>query len=284
MMRFFLLMGLCWPLIVPAETSLWRVSKDGNELYLGGTVHLLSESDYPLPDEYEQAFRQADTLVLEADLDAFEQPEARQRLLKNLLYSNGATLKENLTPKTYRALARYCRSAGISLELMQAMKPALVVLTLTMTKMKNLNMAGAGVDQYFLSKARKQKKKVIGLENAEDQIQSLEDMGKGLENEFILSTITDINQTSGYVASLVKAWRHGDLAGLERIGLNPMRKDFPEFNVSLLTVRNQAWLPKIETMLNTQEKELILVGVLHLAGSDGVLAQLTRKGYRVEQY
>lgn len=282
--RFLLLFCLCWPLLAMAETSLWRVSKDGNELYLGGTVHLLSKSDYPLPDEYEQAFRGADVLVLETDLKAFEKPEARQRLVKNLLYSDGTTLKDNLKPKTYRALSRYCRAAGISLDNMQFMKPSLVVLTLTMTKLEKLKMAGAGVDQFFLAKAKAQKKPVSGLENAEDQIQSLENMGKGKENEFIISTIKEMNKAEGYVASMVKAWRTGNLAELETIGIKPLRDDFAELNESLLTARNQAWLPRIEAMLKTKDKELILVGALHLAGSDGVLAQLKNKGYLVEQY
>jgi uncharacterized protein YbaP (TraB family) len=267
-----------------AETSIWRVSNNGNELYLGGTVNLLSKSDHPLPDEYEQAFRSADVLVLEADLNAFDTPEAKQQLLKSLMYNGGVTLKDKLTPETFRTLARYCRRAGISLDTLQSMKPSLVVLTLTMTKLKNLDMAGAGVDQFFLEKAKAQKKLVIGLESAEDQIQSLENMGKGQENELILSTIKEINKTKTYVVSVVKAWRSGNLTELENIGINQMRDQFPGLNQSLLTARNQAWLPKIETMLKTKDKELILVGALHLAGGDGILARLKSRGYRVEQY
>lgn len=67
-----LLIGLLLPQLAYAETSLWRVSKGNNQIYIGGTVHLLGKSDYPLPDEFEQAFREIDLLVLEADLDAFQ--------------------------------------------------------------------------------------------------------------------------------------------------------------------------------------------------------------------
>ncbi|WP_288057949.1 TraB/GumN family protein [Methylobacter sp.] len=36
--------------------------------------------------------------------------------------------------------------------------------------------------------------------------------------------------------------------------------------------------------MNTPETELILVGALHLAGEDGLLAQLRQRGYKVEPF
>jgi uncharacterized protein YbaP (TraB family) len=40
-------------------------------------------------------------------------------------------------------------------------------------------------------------------------------------------------------------------------------------------------MPQIEKMLTTAEIELILVGALHLAGQEGLLNQLEKKGYGV---
>jgi len=45
-----------------------------------------------------------------------------------------------------------------------------------------------------------------------------------------------------------------------------------------------AWLPQIESMLTTPEIEMILVGVGHLVGSEGILNQLVERGYKVEQF
>ena len=47
--------------------------------------------------------------------------------------------------------------------------------------------------------------------------------------------------------------------------------------------RNNAWMPQIEALLTTEEVEFVLVGALHLVGDDGLLAQLSAKGYRVER-
>jgi uncharacterized protein len=283
-MRYLLLIGLLLPGLACAETSLWRVSKGNHQLYLGGTIHLLSKSDHPLPDEFEQAFRSSDALVLETDLAALSEPKAQVQLLQSLMYTDGSTLKSKIKPKTYKALARYCKAAGLTLKAMQKMKPSMVVLTLTMVELKKLGMAGAGVDQFFLDKAKAKGKKTSGLETAESQINTLENMGKGHEDELILSTIKELQKTPEFMEGMKKAWRTGNLADLEKIGIKPMRDEFPRLNQSLLTSRNNAWLTKIKAMLSTPERELILVGALHLAGVDGVLAQLKKQGYVVEQY
>lgn len=283
-MRTLLFFGLLLPCLVFAETSLWRISKGSQQLVIGGTVHLLGKSDYPLPDEYEQAFREIGTLVLEADLDALSKPKSQAKLIQGLMYTDGSTLQGKIKPKTYKALTRYCKTAGLSFKPMLTMKPSMVVLTLTMAELNRLGLAGAGVDQFFLAKAKQTGKKITGLESAESQIETLENMGKGHEDELILSTIKEIRKTPEFMEEMKKAWRTGNLSDLERVGIKTMRAEFPELNESLLTTRNNAWLPKIKALLNTPERELILVGALHLAGGEGILAQLKKQGYAVKQY
>jgi uncharacterized protein len=283
-MHIILLACLLLPHLAWGETSLWRVSKGNNQLVIGGTIHLLGKSDHPLPDEFEQAFREIDTLVLEADLEALSKPEVQAQLLANLMYTDGTTLKSKINTKTYRALLRYCKASGLSINSMQSMKPSMVVLSLTLAELQRLGLAEAGVDHKFLEKAKQSGKKIMGLESAETQINTLANMGKGHENELILSTIKELKKTPAFMDEMKKAWRSGNLLDLERIGIKTMRAEFPELNKTLLTGRNNAWLPKIKAMLETPERELILVGALHLAGEDGVLAQLKKHGYAVVQY
>jgi hypothetical protein len=42
-------------------------------LYIGGTVHALPPSAFPLPPEFEKAYNATDTLVLEAKMSAPKQ-------------------------------------------------------------------------------------------------------------------------------------------------------------------------------------------------------------------
>lgn len=283
-MRTTLLICLLLPCLACAETSLWRISKGNNALIIGGTMHLLSKSDYPLPDEFEQAFREIDTLVLEADLGALSSPKVQVQMVSSLMYTDGTNIKSKIKPKTFRALARYCKSAGLSMMSMQSMKPAMVVLTLTMAELQRLGLAGAGVDQFYLDKAKKTGKKFVGLESAQTQIKTLENMGKGQEDKLILSTIKDLKKTPEFMDEMKKAWRIGNLAGLEKSGISKMRSEYPQLNQSLLTARNNSWLPKIKAMVASPEREWVLVGALHLAGDEGILSQLKKQGYAIEQY
>lgn len=68
--RFKLIAGLCALLSVSAsaETSLYEITKGDQKIYLGGTIHVLRSSDYPLPAEFEQAYENANILVLETDM------------------------------------------------------------------------------------------------------------------------------------------------------------------------------------------------------------------------
>ncbi len=283
-MRSVLLLLLLVPLASYAETSLWRVAKGDHRLFIGGTVHLLSKADYPFPDEFEQVFREVDTVIFETDLDAFSGAEMQADMLRKLTYPDGIRLQSKLSAKAYRALAAYCKTAGIPLDSLQNMKPAMVVLILTISQLKQLDMADTGVDQFFLKKAKASSKKVVGLESAEAQIQVLENMGKGQENELILSSIKELQSTPRAIKGIKSAWRNGNLKELENIGIQSMQSEFPQLRKNLLTSRNQAWLPKIKAQLETSEKALILVGALHLAGDDGLIALLKKQGYTVVQY
>src|SRR5690606_1575475 len=49
--------------------TLWRVDGVENRVYLLGSVHLLRPEDHPLPAGIEDAYHDADTLVMEMDVD-----------------------------------------------------------------------------------------------------------------------------------------------------------------------------------------------------------------------
>ena len=53
---------------VCADTSVWKVTSGDNTIYLGGTVHLLRSSDFPLPEEYEQSYQASSEIYFEIDL------------------------------------------------------------------------------------------------------------------------------------------------------------------------------------------------------------------------
>jgi uncharacterized protein YbaP (TraB family) len=65
-----------------------------------------------------------------------------------------------------------------------------------------------------------------------------------------------------------------------------MRSETPVTYRLLLVDRNNAWLPQLKARLDAHhagDNTLAVVGALHLAGEDGLLAKLRAEGYRVER-
>ena len=65
-----LLAALLPAALASADPAAWRVTgRNGGEVTLLGSMHVLRASDYPLPPLVDQLYAQADTLVMELDLD-----------------------------------------------------------------------------------------------------------------------------------------------------------------------------------------------------------------------
>lgn len=278
----FLGLVLCLAYPAYADTLVWKVTRGGEVLYIGGTIHVLSASDYPLPVEYDQAYRQADTVILETDLQRLQTPQMQQLMLSKMTYSDGRTLKQVLSKKTYQSLEDFFADRNMSMTAVQQFKPGMASMMMTMLELQRLGLVGVGVDQFYTTKARADKKALGQLESVEQQLDFLAGMGDGQEDELIAYTLRDLKKLTEFFNALKQAWRQGDVKELETLGITELKQQFPQVYNSLLVKRNNAWIPQIELMLNTKEVEFVLVGALHLVGAEGVIEQLKAKGYQVE--
>ncbi len=276
---------VCTLLTLPAysKSPLWQVSKGDDTLYIGGTVHVLSSSDFPLPSAFDEAYNNSETVVLETDMQRMKSPTVQAMIASKMSYTDGSTLKAHLKPATYAALEAYLEKTGIPAITFSGFKPAMVSMMLTMMELRKLGISGAGVDQFFASKATDDHKTLGKLETVEQQINFLAKMGESDPDEFMLYTLKDLASLEEGFNAIKQAWRNGDTDKLAELAITPLKK-FPDAYDSLIVKRNKAWVPQIEEMLKTKEVEMVLVGALHLAGDDSVLKQLEALGYKVEQF
>jgi uncharacterized protein YbaP (TraB family) len=282
-MRWFLLLLILYSSQGFSETSLWRVSKGAHTLFIGGTVHVLRKSDYPLPTAFDDAYHQSSKLVFETDIAATEDPAFGQQMLQRLMYADGRSLKDGLTPAVYRQLETFCTERGVPIVMFQQMRPPAAVVTLMMLELKRLGISDAGVDSHYFQRARAEHKTLGELETTAEQLDFLARLGKGREDDFVRYSLKDMQQLETVMRELTEAWRQGDQAKMARLSLDDMRKEFPSMYQQLLVSRNKRWLPRIEAMLNDPGTEMVLVGALHLVGDDGVLQMLRKRGYQIEQ-
>lgn len=265
-----------------AKSSVWKVSKGDDYVYIGGTVHILPPSEFPLPKEFAQAYGDSDSIVLEAKLPDPNDTAFQMNMMQKMTYSNGSNINDYLSKKTQQQLSQYVAGLGANLAMFEHFKPGFLVTMLAMLEIQKAGLSGEGVDMFYSKQAIQDNKKIEYFETADFQMNMMANMGIGDEDKFIESNLKQMKGFKAMFTDLLIAWRAGDTKQLNRVALEPMQED-PKTLKLMLTDRNKNWITDINKMFADKDREFILVGAAHLVGEQSVLALLKGKGYKVEQ-
>lgn len=269
--------------LVESKATLWKVKGDHNTMYLLGSIHVLSKHAYPLKPALERAFEDANQVVFEIDLTQFTPRSFRQEFKRTALYPSRQSLSKKLSPGTIELLKSVLPDYGLTLDKVERFKPWFLAEWLSS---RALEMAGfsdrLGVDFYFYHKAKAAGKPVLGLETLRDQAQIFDSFNDQESELYLVSTISGLPAYAVMVGRLVDAWKDGDVGLLDQL-LNQDKRSDPTTHDVLFSKRNSKWMPEIERFAHESENYLIIVGAGHLVGDDGVVAQLKRAGYSVQQ-
>lgn len=272
----------CMPMLLQAQTSVWKIEKNGKTNYIGGTVHILSEKDYPLPAAYEKAYEASSQLIFETDPIVMQNPTYQSMLMEKMNYDGDTTIQELISDSLYAELDRKCEAIGIPLAFFSKLRVSLLTSTMTLFQLKKNGIEGQGIDLYFAQKALQDNKKSLGLETPEFQFQKILYLGQGDEENYIRYALAELEVMDVSWNDLIKNWRNGDLKAMNVL-LEEMKKTAPSTYNSLVLERNKNWLKQFDDLFTNQEGNFVLVGDLHLPGEEGIIQQLINKGYRLSQ-
>ena len=266
-----------------ADTSVWSVRSGDNVIYLGGTVHLLRPGDYPLPDEFEEAYQASSELYFETDIAAMSDLSVQAQMLQQLTYSDDRSLRTVLSDEAYTALSAYTQTAGLPIVMLEKFKPELLISTLQILVFQSMGFTPQGVDAFFHTRAVADGKAEGQLETVQEQIGFIAAMGEGNDSEFILLSLKDLTETGNVIDGMIGAWRSGDAQGLSELFVEDMKVEAPALYDTLLLERNLKWIPQINRMLQDADTEFVLVGAAHIVGENGLLDLLSQEGYEINQ-
>src|SRR5437870_13624304 len=106
--RFVLVFALAISFATHADAAsacVWKVTgPNGSTLFLGGSIHALRNTDYPLPPAYNRAFDSSARLAFEVDLKALS--DSSKSVIKLGQYPKGDSLKNHVDPRTYDYVRR----------------------------------------------------------------------------------------------------------------------------------------------------------------------------------
>lgn len=271
------------PAAEPQHHSLWSLKGKTNTVYLLGSVHFLNASEQ-LPAALENAYRDAEVLVMEIDMDDLDPAETQRTTMELGMQPAGQSLQQQLGQATYARLETRAREVGIDPALLNRFRPWFAGMTLMQLQLMKMGLApAAGVEQRFTTRATADKKPIHGLETLREQLGMLAGLPEKQQREFLLYSIEDADRMEEEIDDLLKAWRRGDTKALAQLLAEGFDR-YPDLYRPLTTDRNRRWVPQVEDLLDDREDYLVVVGTLHLVGKDSLIDLLEGKGHRVLQH
>ena len=263
------------------KSCLWAGSSKGT-VFLLGSIHLLKPDSYQITTAAKRALDRAKVVVFEVDMESMNSPESQQLILSKGIFS-GQEINLNISLETFGLAKEKIEGMGLSFESFRSFKPWLLMLTITTAKLKKLGFdPNHGIDRYFFDKAKYSNKEIISLETVEYQLDRLDGMPTEVQELALIQTLEDLDFIEQEFNEILKAWDQGNIVELERLLLSSF-KDFPDVYKRLITDRNSNWLSRIKQFLEEDRTTLIVVGVAHLVGPDGLVQLLMRQGHKVKQ-
>lgn len=263
-----------------AKTSVFEVSKGKHSFCLAGSIHLLRKQDYPLPKPYTECFNSHSVVVFEVDLSGNKKRELSEKANALIQHSDGKTLKDDLSAPVFKRLDEFLNAQFGQSKRFQSLTPQGIYTVLSMLKFQLSGATETGVDDYLMTLAEKQNKKIEQLESIEFQVQLLASLGKGKENLVITGILDSWDEVEPEL--FFTWWRTGELEKL-RAYMEESSSEFDALNQQLLVDRNKSWMPSIMEKTKENSDYFIVVGAAHLTGKQGLLALLTQQGYQIKQ-
>jgi uncharacterized protein YbaP (TraB family) len=275
-----------------ATCCVWRVTNLPQPFYLVGTMHALTDSDYPLPKGYDQALRDSKRLVFEMRPDPLTDDEFDRLLVSAAIYPKGDSIVRHVHPKTWAILKANYGPANVfgkewwigeyHIGDITRLRPWGVAFMLWRGRGFNDVFASLGVDNHLGFEARRLGKETAGLETPREHVEVLGGL-TDIESELmLLETIQDTpRERSDYDKDRI-AWKHGNVAALWADHQRERHLNVGA-EIRLLDMRNVRWVPKIKAEMKSGKPTSIVVGALHMLGPNGLIALLQRNGYKFQQ-
>ncbi|MGL5699440.1 MAG: TraB/GumN family protein [Kluyvera sp.] len=234
----------------------------GRHLHLVGSIHMGTRDMAPLPARLIKKLRQADALIVEADISGHETP------FSNLpVYP---PLAERLNAEQLEALDKRATEQGLSLARFDSQPLWQIAMVLQATQAQRLGLRpDYGIDYQLLQAAHETALPVRELEGADNQISlllQLPDGGMALLDD----TLTHWHTNARLLQVMIGWWLQQPPSN----GTESLPNTFSQSLYDVLMVqRNEAWRDALLAL--PPGRYVVAVGALHLYG-EGNLPQMLK--------
>lgn len=270
------------------QALLWRVEKTGAAAsYLFGTMHLSDKRITTLSPAVSDALKAAKTLVLEVgDLSPAALTAAMAESGADLVYSDGRTLSDQLTPEEFAKVKAVVASSGMPADFAKLLKPWLVSTLLSVSECERRQVAAGTkvLDMQLAERAKAGGIPVAGLETINDQLGALSGIPEEQQLQMLRVSLKHAERTDDMMETMLQLYLRRDMGAAmpfqfvlaSQIGIPSSA--FDGFQKSLLVERNARMAVTARPYLD-KGGAMIAVGALHLPGDTGLVSLLRAAGY-----
>jgi uncharacterized protein YbaP (TraB family) len=264
-----------------AEPPVWVVKDKNSEVVLFGSIHVLPPGLDWAPPVLDRALRRADDIWFELPVDAKSEAETAVLATRVGVLAPDGSLFRLLSPADSALMSKVAQANDVSPVLLDRLQPWLAEIALAGGAYRKMGAdANFGVEK-TLSALATPKAVRRAFETPAEQIALLS--GGSLEDQIasLHETMQEMDEQPDEFTTLVRAWVDGDVAALDHEALAPIRKSSPALFKRLVTDRNARWTQILDSRLKGRGHTVVVVGIGHLIGPDGVPARLRALGYSV---
>jgi len=265
-----------------AKPPVWIVRSHGATLVLFGSIHLLPAGLDWRPAALDDALASADEVWFELPITARTGEEAAAVSLSRGALPKGRLLSAMMSENDTARLMQAAVSLHCTPEAIDRMQPWMAELTLSVAEDAR---SGADASSGVEDQIEAQTGPAVARRSFETAAQQIE----FLAGAPVKDQIASLNWTVGEIVGdpdsyrrVVDEWMSADLLGLKRDANDPLERVSPRLYQRLLVKRNQAWVRQLASRLKKPGKVVVVVGIGHLIGPDGLPAQLRARGFAVE--
>jgi uncharacterized protein YbaP (TraB family) len=276
--------AMIWLAAGPAHAAppVWVVHGAHCTIVLFGSVHILPPYlDWETP-RLKRAVSHAREIWFEIPLDNASMAAASVAAETQGLQPPGQTLTSELAAKDQARLVVLAQAYAVPMEELDRLKPWLAEIRLSVASYRDLGATRElGVEHQILAGARPDVR-TRAFETPEEQVAYLAQGQLPDQIASLEETLGELEEGSAGFHRLIHAWMSGDLTALSAESLDPLAKAAPAIYRTMVVQRNQRWLKTILTRLDEPGNAVVVVGVGHLIGPDGLPALLRAQGVRVD--
>lgn len=264
----------------PSEGVFYKVQKDNQTVYLLGSIHLGDQSLYPLNEQINTAFEEADHLAVEIDIGDLDEMEVSQTIMQQGMYQDGKVLSEVVEEDVFNDALEQLSALGMNEEIVDQFQPWFVTMLLSEVALQETALnAEFGIDKHFIDRSKDKSLPIISLESVESQIASMSSAPEEEQIESLEYTIDSIDNFEEELIQLMRIWRAGNTDVFAQ--LREMNQGSDQL---AMDERDLLMTGKIEEFLNAENSDtyFVVVGSLHLAGKNSITDLLKTRGYSVD--